>query len=202
MTDSVQPDNRSALQVAIEQALDEMISRVDGLAPLPQLFDGMTTPLQFLPSLAIERGVADWSATDTELSKRKITDEALPLQSLSCTDAGLTKAVENLGFTCSVTRIRPFVIEVEAGLEIGVLTDEASRRVFQRVSTYKAARDSASVKLVRSSDVVCGVGVFAETGIVSDCEPYKADMVEGIVNAGLSVQAETYVISDCEAYRG
>ncbi|MGL5770669.1 MAG: phage tail protein I, partial [Plesiomonas shigelloides] len=124
MNDSIQPDNRSALQVAIEQALDEELSRVDSFAPLPQLFDGMKTPIQFLPSLAIEHGVSDWSPNDSELSKRKTTAGALPLQSLSCTVAGIEKAVSDIGFSCSVKRVRPYVIEVEAGLETGSLTQE------------------------------------------------------------------------------
>lgn len=202
MTDSIQPDNRSALQVAIEQTLDQMIGEVDAKAPLPELFDGMTTPPQYLPSLAIERGVADWSADDSEQSKRKITAEALPMQSLSCTDAGLIRAVSALGFSCSVKRLSPYAIEVEAGLEEGSLTDELSKRVFRRVSTYKAARDSADVRLVRSADVTVGVGIYAETGVISDCIPFKAQPSDGFIYPSMAIQAETYVISDSEAYRG
>ncbi|EFP9527566.1 hypothetical protein HLP44_000687 [Shigella sonnei] len=202
MNDSIQPDNRSALQVAIEQALDEELSRVDSFAPLPQLFDGMKTPIQFLPSLAIERGVSDWSPNDSELSKRKTTAGALPLQSLSCTVAGIEKAVSDIGFSCSVKRVRPYVIEVEAGLETGSLTQELSERVLRRVRTYKAARDVAMVQLVRSADVDIGTAIYAETGIISDCEPYKAQPSDGIFSFGFAVQAETYVISDSEAYRG
>lgn len=202
MNDSIQPDNRSALQVAIEHALDEELSRVDSFAPLPQLFDGMKTPIQFLPSLAIERGVSDWSPHDSELSKRKTTAGALPLQSLSCTVAGIEKAVSDIGFSCSVKRVRPYVIEVEAGLETGSLTQELSERVLRRVRTYKAARDVAMVQLVRSADVDIGTAIYAETGIISDCKPYKAQPEESIFHLGIVIQAETYVISDSEAYRG
>lgn len=202
MTDSIQPDNRSALQVAIEQALDRMLAEVDAHAPLPQLFYGLATPAQFLPSLAIERGVADWSATDTEQAKRKTTAGALPLQSLSCTDAGIRRAVTDIGFSCTIKRLRPYVIEVSAGLEEGSLTDELSQRVLRRVATYKAARDSATVLLVRSSDVHCGTGIYAETGVISDCEPYVPQPSDGFYYPGLSIQAETYVISDSEAYSG
>lgn len=202
MTDSIQPDNRSALQVAIEQTLDQMIGEVDAKAPLPQLFDGMTTPAQYLPSLAIERGVSDWSADDSEQSKRKTTAGALPLQSISCTDAGLIRAVSALGFSCAVNRPRPFVIEVEAGLEEGSLTAELSKRVFRRVSTYKAARDSADVRLVRSADVTAGVGIYAESGVISDCIPFKSQPSDGFIYPSMAIQAETYVISDSEAYRG
>lgn len=202
MTDSIQPDNRSALQVAIEQTLDQMIGEVDAKAPIPELFDGMTTQAQYLPSLAIERGVADWSADDSEQSKRKTTAGALPMQSLSCTDAGLIRAVSALGFSCSVNRLSPYAIEVEAGLEEGSLTDELSKRVFRRVSTYKAARDSADVRLVRSADVTAGVGIYAETGVISDCIPFKGQPSDGFIYPSMAIQAETYVISDSEAYRG
>jgi len=202
MTDSIQPDNRSALQVAIEQALDSMLGAVDTQAPLPQLFDGLQTPAQFLPSLAIERGVADWSATDSEQARRKTTAGALPLQSLSCTAEGLRRAVTDIGFSFSITRLRPYVIEVSAGLEEGSLTDELSQRVFRRVATYKAARDSATVLLVRNADVTCGTGIYAETGVISDCEAYVPQPSDGVFYPGLAIQAETYVISDSEAYRG
>lgn len=202
MTDSVQPDNRSALQVAIEQALDGMVGDVDAHAPLPQLFDGMKTPIQFLPTLAIERGVSDWSAVDSEPAKRKTTAGALPLQSLSCTDAGLVRAVMDIGFSCWIKRLRPFVIEVEAGLESGSLTDERIKRVFRRVTTYKAARDTAEILLVRSAEVNPCLGVYAETGVISDCVPYKPQPTDSIFYPGLAIQAETYVLSDSEAYRG
>lgn len=177
MTDSIQPDNRSALQVAIEQALDQLLDDVDARAPLPQLFDGLATPIQFLPSLAIERGISDWSATDSEQAKRKTTAKALPLQSLSGTAEGIRQSVEDIGFSCFVQRLSPYVIEVQAGLEEGSLTDELTRRVVRRVETYKAARDSADVYLVRSDDVSCGTDVYAETGVISDCEPYIPDPV-------------------------
>lgn len=202
MTDSIQPDNRSALQVAIEQALDRMVADVDAHAPLPQLFDGLATPVQFLPSLAIERGVADWSATDSEVAKRKTTAGALPLQSLSCTDTGLRRAVTDIGFSCTIKRLRPYVIEVSAGLEEGSLTEELSQRVFRRVTTYKAARDSATVLLERSSVVTNHLAIYAETGVISDCEAYVPQPSDGFYYPGLAVQAETYVISDSEAYRG
>lgn len=202
MTDSVQPDNRSALQVAIEQALDKMVADVDAKAPIPQLFDGLKTPIQFLPSLAIERGVADWSAYDTEMSRRKTTAGALPLQSLSCTYTGLVRALADIGFSSSIRRPRPYVIEVEAGLETGSLDDERIQRVFRRISTYKAARDSVSVELVRSADVTVAVGVYAETGVISDCEPFKPQPSPSIFYPSLAVQVETYVLSDSEAYRG
>lgn len=175
MTDSIQPDNRSALQVAIEQALDEMIGEIDAKAPLPQLFDGMKTPEQFLPSLAIERGVSDWSASDTTMAKRKTTARALPLQSMSGTPEGIRQAVEDIGFSCFIQRLSSYVIEVQAGLEVGSLTEELTRRVVRRVETYKAARDSADVYLVRSADVQTGANVYAETGVISDCEPYIPD---------------------------
>ncbi|MFQ2620510.1 phage tail protein I [Aeromonas caviae] len=202
MTDSIQPDNRSALQVAIEQALDRMMADVDGQAPLPQLFDGLTTPAQFLPSLAIERGVADWSVTDPEQARRKTTAGALPLQSLSCTDTGLRRAVTDLGLSCSIKRLRPYVIEVSAGLEEGSLTDELSQRVFRRVDTYKATRDSATVLLERSADVSHCTAIYAETGVISDSAAYVPAPSDGIYYPGLAIQAETYVISDSEAYRG
>jgi len=115
MTDSIQPDNRSALQVAIEQTLDQMIGEVDAKAPLPQLFDGMKTPAQYLPSLAIERGVTDWYARDEENGKRATVKNALTIQSLACSKYGLELSVESLGLYSSIERLSPYVLHMTSG---------------------------------------------------------------------------------------
>ncbi|MCX8976350.1 phage tail protein, partial [Citrobacter portucalensis] len=68
MTDdrSLQPDNRSGLQTALEKILDNAMDTIEAEAPFRTLLFPMQAPKQFLPSLAIERGVQDWAATDTE----------------------------------------------------------------------------------------------------------------------------------------
>lgn len=199
---SLQPDNRSALQTAIEQAFDCALRDIETTIPIDGFFNGEKMPASCLPAHAIERGVVDWSPTDSEAAKRRTVSRALPMQSLSCTYSGIKEAVEALGFICTITPLRRYVFEVEAGLEDGSLTPELSKRVMRRISAYKGARDTPEVKLVREGIVSSAQGVYAETGVISDCIPFKAQPSDGFIYPGMAIQAETYVISDSEAYRG
>lgn len=199
---SLQPDNRSALQTAIEQVFDSALRDIETTIPIDGFFNGEKMPASCLPAHAIERGVIDWSPTDSEAAKRKTVSNALPMLSLSCTYSGIKEAVEALGFSCTIKNPRPFVFEVEAGLEDGSLTPELSKRVMRRISAYKATRDGPAVKLVREGIVSSSLGVYAETGVISDCIPFKAQPSDGVIYPSMAIQAETYVISDSEAYRG
>lgn len=202
MTNSIQPDNRSGLQMALEEALNRELDAIEQSTPFSGFLDGQKMPSSFLPANAIERGVIDWSPDDSLQGKRDIVSQALPAQSLSCTLRGVRLSVEALGFTVQIKRLRPYVFQLEAGLNSGSLTEALSARVLRRVSAYKAARDTAEVLLAREGIVTNGMAIYAETGVISDCEPYKQEILDGIVTAGIAIQAETYVISDNEAYRG
>ncbi|MGL5596599.1 MAG: phage tail protein [Aeromonas sp.] len=178
MTDSVQPDNRSALQVAIEQALDKMVADVDAKAPLPQLFDGLKTPIQFLPSLAIERGVADWSADDSEYGMRDTVSTSLELNSLACTRKGIVKAISSLGFLSDVIRIRPYVLSVVVHLSDQELTYRLASRLIRRAKAYKAARDSIDISLSRSIQGIITTPCTLQFGNILTIHPYVPVEVE------------------------
>ncbi|MGY3961432.1 phage tail protein [Aeromonas popoffii] len=198
MTDSIQPDNRSALQVAIEQALDDRIRWVDDQAPLPELFDGSQTPAQFLTSLAIEVGVTDWDISDSEEAKRRIVKTSLQLQSKACTAEGIDDSLSMLGNISSVKRLRPYVIGLETEIIDGSLDIPFIKRIIRRIDTYKAARDSVEANIVRSSDLNFSTGVISEVSVISDSIAFKMDVSADINNRTL-VLSETLVISDCEA---
>ncbi len=202
MTDSIQPDNRSALQVAIEQTLDQMIGEVDAKAPLPQLFDGMKTPAQYLPSLAIERGVTDWYARDEENGKRATVKNALTIQSLACSKYGLELSVESLGLYSSIERLSPYVLHMTSELNGGSLTEELLNRVIKRVATYKPARDSISVSIANSEISTPSISMTSESGVVSDSQPYKQEQFDYFWSTAIGIATETCIISDCEAASG
>ena len=199
MNDSIQPDNRSALQVAIEQTLDQMIGVVDDKAPLPELFDGMNTPPQFLPPLAIERGVTDWYASDEEKGKRATVKNALPIQSMACSKYGLELSVESLGLYSSIERLSPYVLHITSELNGGNLTEELLNRIIRRVNTYKRARDSVSVSMANSDISSPSISMTSESGVVSDSQPYKKEQFDYFWSTAIGIATETCIISDCEA---
>lgn len=178
MTDSVQPDNRSALQVAIEQALDKMVADVDAKAPLPQLFDGMETPPQFLPSLAIERGVFDWSSDDSSNSKRSTVTDSLSLLSHSCTRIGLNKALGALGYRASSERVRPYVINLTVDSVDQQIDEEALSRIELRASSYKATRDSLSIVISRTAIAPLYLGAACYLGDELTIYAYTPAVIE------------------------
>lgn len=200
MADSIQTDNRSALQVAIELGVDQQLARIEQAAPLPALFDAMKAPEQFLVSLAIERGVVDWSEDDSERVRRKTIREAMRLHQLSCTRMGIQKSIETLGFNAYVTRVRPYVLSVDAEIESAALTDELLHRILRRVGAYKAGRDTIELSLIRSSAVEQHIVGIVQTGIMSDSEAYRLDEVALSTETYIGVVSNAAVISDSEPY--
>lgn len=168
MTDdrSLQPDNRSGLQTALEKILDNAMATIEAEAPFRTLLFPMQAPKQFLPSLAIERGVQDWAATDTENAIRNTVANGLIIQSRSCTRNGIAQALIALGFDARVTRSGPYSISVVASLSDQPLDGKTSKRVGDRISTYKAERDSVSLTMVRKASISGRVGIATRTGQV------------------------------------
>ena len=201
MADSIQTDNRSALQAAIELGVDQLLGRLEAAAPLPTLFDALQTPEAFLVSLAIERGIVDWSEDDSERARRMTTRDAMSLHRLSCSRLGIRRSIQALGFDAHVYRVRPYVFAVEAELESEALTDVLLQRILRRVNTYRAGRDSIELALARSAAAPYYIGVLAATAIISESEAYRPDVNESMAGPRMGVLAETYIISNSEAAR-
>lgn len=200
MTDSLQTDNRSALQVAIEQAVDQELARIEQQAPLPGLFDATESPSQFLVSLAIERGIVDWSESDSESARRMTVRDAMTLHRLSCSREGIRRSIAALGFHSQIQRSRAYVLSVEAEIETEPLTEPLLQRITRRIATYKAGRDSIDLSLVRSSPVNVCIAALAESGAMSDCEAYRPDESLFSDPVYFGVVPVSAVVSDCEPY--
>lgn len=199
MSDSLLPDNRSPLQVAIEKAVDQVLAQREALLP-DSLFDAMTVPQQYLVARAIETGVADWSPTDSEQMQRMTTRDAIPLHRLSCTCAGIRQSLQALGYDARVYRVRPFVISVEAEIESAPLTPELHRRVMNRVTTYKAGRDSIELSFARSAEAESYIGTVTECAKVIDVLAWtETEHETEFEPLYLGLVCETYIISESEA---
>lgn len=199
MSDSLLPDNRSPLQVAIEKAVDQVLAQREALLP-DSLFDAMTVPRQYLVARAIETGVADWSPTDSEQMQRMTTRDAIPLHRLSCTCAGIRQSLQALGYDARVYRVRRYVLAVEAEIESAPLTPELHRRVSNRVSTYKAGRDSIELSFARSAEAESYIGTVTECAKVIDVLAWtETEHETEFEPLYLGLVCETYIISESEA---
>lgn len=174
---SVQPDNRSALQQAIEEALVQELGVIEMQAPFPGVLDAQVTPVQLLPSLAIERGVSDWSVDDSEKGRRDTVAQGLRLNSLSCSHAGIAGAIGSLGFLADVKRVRPYVLSVVVNLDEQPLSDAMATRLVRRANTYKAARDSLDLSLSRTVEGEISVAGALQVGTVLTIHPYVPEDV-------------------------
>lgn len=161
---SLQPDNRTGLQHALERLLDNCIEEIVRQTPCRTLLYPALSPQQFLPALAIERGVQDWSADDSEEAVRQSVADGLLIQSRSCTRGGLEAALSALGIMAEVSIAGPYAIAVRVLLSDKPINDDIYRRMLERVKAYKAERDSISLKLLRTTSVTAWHGVYAMTG--------------------------------------
>lgn len=198
MTDSIQTDNRSGLQVGMELSLDQQLARIEHAVPLPHVFDAMQSPDPLLVALAIERGVVDWSEDDSERARRMTTRDAMLLHRQSCTLAGIRRSVQALGFDAVVFRLRPYVVGVEAELTDTTLTAELQERLARRVDVYRAGRDSVELSLVLSSLTPFYVGVASTDGDELDVQPWQTDDITLEVQAYVGV-ADT-IFDDMDTY--
>ncbi len=86
---SLLPVNSSPLERALDLGFARLLERID--PPFPELMNPATTPLAFLPYLAADRGVNEWSSAASEAEKRLTVELAWP----TARQAGTRKALEN-----------------------------------------------------------------------------------------------------------
>ncbi|SDB29133.1 phage tail protein I [Pseudomonas sp. NFACC13-1] len=83
------PINSSPLERALDLGFARLLERID--PPFPELMNPAATPLAFLPYLAADRGVGEWSSAAPETEKRLTVELAWP----TARQAGTRKALEN-----------------------------------------------------------------------------------------------------------
>ncbi len=199
MSDSL-PDNRTPLQSALLRLIEAELHQQEARSPTAGLFDAMRTPAQFLPALAIERGVSDWFPEDSLQARRNVTANGLVIQSKSCSRYGLMFALSALGVEAEITKTgRPYELKLVANLPDAQLDEATSRRIIARINTYKAERDIVALELARAADIALYTAIYAESGVVSDCEPWAPALRSDDYGVYHAVVGEVYIISDSEA---
>ncbi len=174
---SVQPENRTALEEAIEYAWHKLIESAH--SPYPDLRNPLTTQEEFVSLLASERGVQDWQPIDMPHQRRETTARAFEIHSKAGSRAGLKMAIEALGFKADVERSPlPYSLVISAELEKESLSGEIQLRLNSRAGAYKSERDTLDLRLVRSSNSQIYPGILNETGVILDCQPYFLEKKE------------------------
>lgn len=163
-TYSVLPDNRSALERALELSLSQQLYSVPHY--YPQLLDARHTPIDVVPHIAAERQLPVWDITDPENVKRKLVGNAWQVRRLSGTRTGLKMALESFDFQSEITpwhkqtpQGEPYSLEVVAWEKNNKPMDVANvQKLMKYIDETQSLRDQA--------DLFLSYGVEFKFGIV------------------------------------
>ena len=174
---SVQPENRTTLEEALEYAWHKLIESAH--SPYPDLRNPLSTQDEFVSFLASERAVQDWQPCDSLIQRRETTARAFEIHSKAGTRAGLKMAIEALGFSADIKRAdQAYSLNIEAELESAQLSEEIQARLNARAIAYKSERDTIDLRLIRSSYSQIHLGILNESGVILDCQPYFLEKKE------------------------
>jgi len=162
---SVLPDNRSALERALELSLSNRVYGVEN--PYPALLDADNTSLGVVPYLASERQLPIWDASDSEEVKRKLAGNAWKVRRLSGTSAGLSLALDSLGFLSEIVpwhkqspRGVPYSLEVIAWEQGNKPVDvDNVFKLMAYIEEAQSERDQVELSLMFGVSVGFGLSV-------------------------------------------
>ena len=203
MTDySVLPANSSLLEVGLDLALGKLIDRI--APPFPQLMNPRETPAEFLPYLAADRGVSEWSAAAPESEKRLTVELAWPTKRLAGTRRALENAVRGLELVPEVTawyelapKGAPYSFSVRAFSD-RPYSEEINARLDQRLADAKSERDVLVVSVGLSATGTHYIGAATICGELTTIYPLD---LKGLEASGRSYMAiGHYVVETSTIY--
>ncbi|CAG9001771.1 MAG: hypothetical protein CENE_03798 [Candidatus Celerinatantimonas neptuna] len=196
---SVQPENRTTIEEALEYAWDRLIYQLSD--PYPNLKQPLKTSVDFVDLIAQERGVLDYQPADMIPQKRQTTDRAFQIHAKAGTRSGLKDALDALGFDSTIGKAeQPYAIKVMADIEADSLTQTLQERLEARVTAYKSERDSVTMEVVRGAQIPIYSGILVETGVINDCVPYTNTENDSQVREPHGLLNETYILLDSEPF--
>lgn len=191
---SVLPDNHSHLERALELSFSSALYSVDHL--YPELLDATKIPVEFLPYLATERQVLDWSNEDLEIEKRLTTSNQWNVFKLSGTRAGIKKALAGFGGETEIINWYdsggdPYHMNIRVWISKAP-TEQMLTRVSNRIAETKSERDTfklgVGLKAVGKL-FVGGVVQLAPSLIIGPWIPPLIKSYGNIYNGGVIVSA-------------
>ncbi|TWC11012.1 phage tail P2-like protein [Pseudomonas sp. SJZ085] len=201
-TPSLLPVNSSALERALDIGFARLLERID--PPFPELMNPTATPVAFLPYLAADRGVNEWSSAAPEAEKRLTVELAWP----TARQAGTRKALENAAKGLQLTpEVRawheqtpvgqPYSFSVRAFTE-QPYNEEIDARLDRRLADAKSERDTLTVSVGLSAFGRHVIGAATLCGELTTVYPI---VVEGLEASGQAfMTAGLYTVETSTIY--
>lgn len=149
------PANGSLLEIGLDLAFARLLERIE--TPFPELMDPRSTPAEFLPYLAADRGVAEWDPAAREGELRLTTALAWAIKRQAGTRRALTYAVESMELGVKVTSWHemtppgvPYSFAVEASMSRPWIAGDHVR-LLARLAAAQSERDQLDLTLAHET---------------------------------------------------
>ncbi|MFJ4197012.1 phage tail protein I [Pseudomonas sp. NPDC089534] len=184
------PVNSSPLERALDIGFGALLDRI--APPFPELMDPTQTPVAFLPYLAADRGVAEWSTDAPDAEKRLTVELAWPTARQAGTRTALENAAKGLQLRPEVRAWyeqtppgTPYSFSVRAFSE-QPYSEEIDARLDRRLADAKSERDVLSVSVGLSAFGSHSVGAATFCGELTTVYPV---FIEGLEASGQAYKA-------------
>ena len=199
---SLVPANSSPLEKALDLGFGHLLERVK--PPFPQLMDPDHTPVAFLPYLAADRAVNEWSATAPEAEKRLTVKLAWPTARQAGTRQALENAAKGLQLSPEVRAWYeqqppgvPYSFAVRAWTELPY-SESIDARLDRRLADAKSERDILSISVGLSASGRHSIGAATLCGELTTIYPNVLAGVEASGRAFLA--AGLYTVETTTLY--
>jgi phage tail P2-like protein len=187
---SLLPANSSPLEKALDIGFGALLERI--APPFPELMNPTSTPLAFLPYLAADRGVSEWSAEAAEVEKRLTVELAWPTARQAGTRQALENAAKGLRLMPEVRAWyeqtppgAPYSFSVRAFTE-QPYSEAIDARLDRRLADAKSERDLLSVSVGLSAFGSHVIGAATLCGELTTVYPI---VIEGLEASGQAFMA-------------
>jgi phage tail P2-like protein len=187
---SLLPANSSPLEKALDIGFGALLDRI--APPFPELMNPTSTPQAFLPYLAADRGVSEWSAEAAEAEKRLTVELAWPTARQAGTRQSLENAAKGLRLMPEVRAWyeqtppgAPYSFSVRAFTE-QPYSEEIDARLDRRLADAKSERDVLSVSVGLSAFGSHVIGAATVCGELTTVYPI---VIEGLEASGQAFMA-------------
>lgn len=199
---SLLPANSSPLERSLDLGFTRLLERIE--PPFPELMNPVATPLAFLPYLAADRGVSEWSSEAAEAEKRLTVELAWP----TARQAGTRKALENAAKGLQlIPEVHawyeqtppgpPYSFSVRAFAE-RPYSEEIDARLDRRLADAKSERDTLTVSVGLSAFGSHVIGAATVCGELTTVYPI---VIEGLETSGLAfIAAGLYTVETSTIY--
>jgi len=199
---SLLPANSSPLEKALDLGFGHLLERIK--PPFPQLMDPDHTPVAFLPYLAADRAVNEWSATAPEAEKRLTVKLAWPTARQAGTRQALENAAKGLQLSPEVRAWYeqqppgvPYSFAVRAWTELPY-SESIDARLDRRLADAKSERDILSISVGLSASGRHSIGAATLCGELTTIYPNVLAGVEASGRAFLA--AGLYTVETTTLY--